>query len=470
MVSAKLGSRLGVVKSTKLESPSLSSRIGGRVTPPPRNKPIMNKGLAKNMFGHLQSHLSAEKKTFKPTKTDSSPKERKSPVTAAVSKKGSRIQVVSNTKSPRSRSPIRSLSSRTGSSMPKLGGMRCDMEEHQTKKPAIQRTNVSRSNISRSNLRGLENMTFKVESKENEYIGIDLKKVSLKRKIKNDDSTTEMGGLGEIKRTVANKREKAEQKRHSSDEEMVPKKSSRSVTEKEKGRAIYKTALNDLMENRKKTKMDNESRKRMSRDKMRKMKEKGDSSDSDSPVPSPKRKKPSKKAKKVTSSEESESEQENVTRRPGERGKSAIKDIHDDGDDDTYSPIEGYRLKVSNLNSSVSESDLVDLFCAIGAIRDAKLSADPGSAIITFVKRAAAMAAITKYNGRELDKQKISVTAHRVMDLPPKKPYQWRNEYPTKKPRVRQELVGEISHLILPPALAGIVQTGAKPVVFTVKV
>ena len=50
----------------------------------------------------------------------------------------------------------------------------------------------------------------------------------------------QIGGLGEIKRTVANKREK----RHSSDEEMVPKKSSRSVTEKEKGRAIYKTALN----------------------------------------------------------------------------------------------------------------------------------------------------------------------------------------------------------------------------------
>merc|ERR1719153_2103156 len=131
------------------------------------------------MFGHLQSHLSAEKKTFKPTKTDSSPKERKSPVTAAVSKKGSRIQVV-NTKSPRTRSPIRSLSSRSGSSMPKLGGMRCDMEEHQTKKPAIQRTNVQR------NLSNVRNMTFKVESRENEFIGIDLKKVSLKRKIKND--------------------------------------------------------------------------------------------------------------------------------------------------------------------------------------------------------------------------------------------------------------------------------------------
>ena len=43
----------------------------------------------------------------------------------------------------------------------------------------------------------------------------------------------------------------------------------------------------------------------------------------------------------VTSSEESESEQENVTRRPGERGKSAIKEIQDDGEDDAYSPIEG---------------------------------------------------------------------------------------------------------------------------------
>jgi RNA recognition motif-containing protein len=70
--------------------------------------------------------------------------------------------------------------------------------------------------------------------------------------------------------------------------------------------------------------------------------------------------------------------------------------------------IFSYRLKVSNLNASVSESDLVDLFCAIGAIRDARLTSTPGSAIITFVKRAAAIAAVTKYNGRELDKQKIS--------------------------------------------------------------
>lgn len=67
-------------------------------------------------------------------------------------------------------------------------------------------------------------------------------------------------------------------------------------------------------------------------------------------------------------------------------------------------------------------------------------------------------------------KFKLKVVAHRVMDLPAKKPYQWRNEYPTKKPRIRQELVGEIHPAILPPSLAGIVAPGAKPVVFTVKV
>ena len=64
-----------------------------------------------------------------------------------------------------------------------------------------------------------------------------------------------------------------------------------------------------------------------------------------------------------------------------------------------------YRLKVSNLNASVSESDLVKVFCAIGAIRNARLLSTTGSAIITFVKRAAT---VTKHNGRDLDKQKIS--------------------------------------------------------------
>ena len=42
-----------------------------------------------------------------------------------------------------------------------------------------------------------------------------------------------------------------------------------------------------------------------------------------------------------TSSEES-SDNEKEIRRPGERGKSAVKEIPDDDSDDANSPIEGY--------------------------------------------------------------------------------------------------------------------------------
>ena len=96
---------------------------------------------------------------------------------------------------------------------------------------------------------------IKLQIKNDGLLGIDLKKVSLKRKIKNDDSKTEvyyhyisfckifyqMGGFGQIKRVIPNKKEK-----NSSDEEVSPRKSGRSIMEKEKGsgRAIYKTALN----------------------------------------------------------------------------------------------------------------------------------------------------------------------------------------------------------------------------------
>ena len=38
----------------------------------------------------------------------------------------------------------------------------------------------------------LKNMKFRVKGGESELLGIDLKKVSLKRKIQNDDSTTQV--------------------------------------------------------------------------------------------------------------------------------------------------------------------------------------------------------------------------------------------------------------------------------------
>lgn len=444
MVSAKLSSRLGAVKTSEEPFMKREERPSFKRTEKTR---ITTFGPSKNtVLGLINNHLStSEKDKVKLTKK---PEARKAPV-IAVNKSGSRIQVVSKAVSPR-----KTLKSASARRRETYGTMRCDEVRKDThRKPAFVRTD-------------LKSLKFEVKASETDLLGIDLKSVSLKRKINNDESSTKVGKFGALQRTVANKRDK---KIDSDSEEEKPKPKSEV---KKSHRAIYKTALNDVLENKKKAKTEAETRKRTSRVKVKEMrKESSDESRSPSPVPKKKKatKKVTKKESESESAEESVEEVPAVIRRPGERGKSAAKEKLDVSED-AFSPIEGYRLKVSNLNASVSESDLVDLFCAIGAIRDARLTSTPGSAIITFVKRAAAIAAVTKYNGRELDKQKISVTAHRVMDLPSKTPYQWRNEYPTKKPRMRQELVGEIAASILLPALAGVVTIGAKPVVFTVKV
>jgi RNA recognition motif-containing protein len=442
MVSAKLSSRLGSVKSpSDLKDSGRRRSSGTRITiaGPPKNM----------VLGIINNHLSTSDKDKVKLVKGQRQATKAAATLSAVNKSGSRIQVVSRKDSP----PRRTLKSSSSRRRESFGTMRSDEIDTHARKPAFARTD-------------LKNLKFKVKQDQSELLGIDLKSVSLKRRINNDEGSAEVGYKnGELQRTVQNKKDR---KRNDSDSDEPKRKSTK---DKKTHRAIYKNALNDVLESKKKAKSEAESRKRVSRNKVREMREES-SDESRSPSPTPaKRKKVSKKTptKKAESESDESDSVDDRRRRPGERGKSAAKDKFEDAGD-VFSPIEGYRLKVSNLNASVSESDLVDLFCAIGAIRDARLMATPGSAIITFVKRAAAMAAVTKYNGRELDKQKISVEPHRVMDLPPKQPYDWRGEYPTKKPRVRQELVGEIASTILLPALAGIQNQGAKPVVFTVKV
>lgn len=379
----------------------------------------------------------------KPTSRVSKEPAKKKPTQVSL-KSGSLVQVVK-----RNNSSSGDLKSRLGSSSSSrkisTGGMRCDELEPPARKPnAI------------FNKSKLENFKLSVKNDPSGLLGIDLNNVSLKRRISNDNVSHGNKKYGNLKRTVPNQSASDSEDSESEEIERPKRKIS---TKKKEDRALYKSALNDVLETKKKARSALESRKRASRQKVAEM----DSDSSDEPLPNKK----SRKAKQKK--EESDEEEVFVPiRRPGERGKSAAKDELD-SDEDSHSPIEGYRLQVTNLNASVSESDLVDLFCAIGAVRDSRLQST-GEAIVTFVKRAAAMAAITKYNGRELDGQKISVNPFRIMELPRKLPYQWRNEYPTKKPRVRQELVGEIHPSILLPAITGVTAEGSESVIFTVKV
>jgi hypothetical protein len=441
MVSVK--SRLGsVVKTNRSEHDDRGAT--GENERSVSTKPVSTSRPTRGVFGanFINGYLGGG--ATKPTSRVSKEPAKKKPTQVSL-KSGSLVQVVK-----RNNSSTGDLKSRLGSSSSSrrvsTGGMRCDEVDPPARKPNAM--------FSKSKLENFK-LSVKNDPSSSGLLGIDLNNVSLKRRIPNDNVSHGNKKYGDLKRTVPNH---SASDSDDSESEEIERPKRKISTKKKEDRALYKSALNDVLETKKKARTALESRKRASRQKVAEM----DSDSSDEPSP----KKKSRKSKQKK--EESDEEEAFVpTRRPGERGKSAAKDELD-SDEDSHSPIEGYRLQVTNLNASVSESDLVDLFCAIGAVRDSRLQST-GEAIVTFVKRAAAMAAITKYNGRELDGQKISVNPYRIMELPRKLPYQWRNEYPTKKPRVRQELVGEIHPSILLPAITGVTE-GSESVIFTVKV
>ncbi|KAK6177318.1 hypothetical protein SNE40_015442 [Patella caerulea] len=70
--------------------------------------------------------------------------------------------------------------------------------------------------------------------------------------------------------------------------------------------------------------------------------------------------------------------------------------------DQLLSPLQGYKITVTNLDPVVSQDDLIELFGAIGALKRAKISR-PGIGEVVYVKKEDAQKAATKYHNRELD-------------------------------------------------------------------
>jgi len=66
------------------------------------------------------------------------------------------------------------------------------------------------------------------------------------------------------------------------------------------------------------------------------------------------------------------------------------------------SPLQGTKIVIQNLQTSVTEEDIIELFGDIGALRRAKL-VNPGHAEVTFVNRSDAVKAVEIYHNRQLD-------------------------------------------------------------------
>merc|ERR1712106_801171 len=66
------------------------------------------------------------------------------------------------------------------------------------------------------------------------------------------------------------------------------------------------------------------------------------------------------------------------------------------------SPLQGTKIVIQNLQTSVTQEDILELFGDIGALRRAKL-VNPGHAEVTFVNKGDAVKAVEIYHNRQLD-------------------------------------------------------------------
>jgi len=93
-----------------------------------------------------------------------------------------------------------------------------------------------------------------------------------------------------------------------------------------------------------------------------------------------------------------------IGRTSGDRIESGARTLGDriESGATGISPLQGAKVIVSNLQSTVSQEDILELFGDIGALKRAKVST-PGTAEVTFVNRSDALKAVEIYHNRQLD-------------------------------------------------------------------
>jgi len=80
-----------------------------------------------------------------------------------------------------------------------------------------------------------------------------------------------------------------------------------------------------------------------------------------------------------------------------------------DGNGTGVSPLQGTKIVIQNLQTSVTQEDILELFGDIGALRRAKM-VNPGHAEVTFINKTDAARAVEIYHNRQLDGKPMKCT------------------------------------------------------------
>ncbi|KAK3598753.1 hypothetical protein CHS0354_028808 [Potamilus streckersoni] len=152
-----------------------------------------------------------------------------------------------------------------------------------------------------------------------------------------------------------------------------------------------------------------------------------------------------------------------------------------DDDDLVISPLQGFRVQVTNLHSVVSQDDIIELFGAIGAMKRARL-VKPGMAEIVYVKKEDSLNAVQKYHNRELDGMPMQVklvtpasarvkeVAQDIMSVSNKtvgEPLKF-NKKPAQKSEKNLVELGTLHKALF--KTGSMAPSASKPVTFTVKI
>ncbi|XP_023933431.1 polymerase delta-interacting protein 3 isoform X2 [Lingula anatina] len=147
---------------------------------------------------------------------------------------------------------------------------------------------------------------------------------------------------------------------------------------------------------------------------------------------------------------------------------------------DVISPLQGYKILVTNLHPVVTEEDIIELFSAMGALKKARML-KPGVAEAVFFKKEEAVLAIKKYHNRELDgvpmQVKMVTPLTAVVSKPPEDPEVSSSQHvfgrlgpaSSKEPQNQGDVDVSLVHKALFKAKDA-AAAPSRPVTFTVKI